>query len=144
MVTGSPIIQYYLFLPREESKSLQVIADLADRLLGLGIDRDGFLLAVGGGVVSDLTGFLASIYLRGIRCGYISASLLSQVDASTGGKNGVNHGGTKNILGIIRQPEFVICDTAMLATLSDEEYLSGLSEMIKTAVIGDTELFQTY
>jgi 3-dehydroquinate synthase len=128
--------------PGEESKSLQVIADLADRLLGLGVDRDGFLLAIGGGVVSDLTGFLASIYLRGIRCGYISASLLSQVDASTGGKNGVNHGGTKNILGIIRQPEFVICDTAMLSTLSDEEYLSGLSEMIKTAVIGDSELYR--
>ena len=67
--------------------------------------------------------------------------LLSQVDASTGGKNGVNLGGTKNILGIIRQPEFVICDPAMLLTLSDEEYLSGLAEMIKTAVIGDKELF---
>ena len=78
------------------------------------IDRNGFILAVGGGVVCDIAGFLASIYMRGIRCGYVSSSLLSQVDASTGGKNGVNLGGTKNILGIIRQPEFVICDPAML------------------------------
>jgi 3-dehydroquinate synthase len=79
--------------------------------------------------------------MRGIRCGYVSTSLLSQVDASTGGKNGVNLGGAKNILGNIRQPEFVICDPEMLLTLTEEEYLSGLAEMIKTAVIGDKELF---
>jgi 3-dehydroquinate synthase len=127
--------------PGEESKQLTVIEDLSEKLLHAGVDRNGFILAIGGGVVSDLAGFLASVYLRGIRCGYISSSLLSQVDASTGGKNGVNLGGTKNILGIIRQPEFVICDTAMLSTLSEEEYLSGLAEMIKTAVIGDETLF---
>ncbi len=127
--------------PGEESKQLRVIEELAEQLLDAGVDRNGFILAVGGGVVCDLAGFLASVYLRGIRCGYVSSSLLSQVDASTGGKNGVNLGGTKNILGIIRQPEFVICDAAMLLTLSEEEYLSGLSEMIKTAVIGDAELF---
>jgi len=128
-------------MPGEESKRLTVIEQLAEKLLDAGIDRNGFILAIGGGVVCDLAGFLASVYLRGIRCGYVSTSLLSQVDASTGGKNGVNLGGTKNILGIIRQPEFVICDPGMLHTLSDEEYLSGLAEMIKTAVIGDKELF---
>ncbi len=127
--------------PGEESKKLTVIEQLAGRLLDAGIDRNGFILAIGGGVVSDLAGFLASVYLRGIRCGYVSTSLLSQVDASTGGKNGVNLGGTKNILGVIRQPEFVICDPSMLLTLSSEEYLSGLAEMIKTAVIGDAHLF---
>ncbi|MCJ7820856.1 MAG: 3-dehydroquinate synthase [Bacteroidales bacterium] len=127
--------------PGEESKKLEVVEHLAERLLETGIDRTGFVLAIGGGVVCDLAGFLASIYMRGISCGYVSTSLLSQVDASTGGKNGVNLGGTKNILGIIRQPEFVICDTTMLLTLSDEEFLSGLAEMIKTAVIGDRELF---
>lgn len=129
-------------LPGEDSKKLSVIEQLASKLLDAGIDRNGFILAVGGGVVCDLAGFLASVYLRGIRCGYVSSSLLSQVDASTGGKNGVNLGGTKNILGIIRQPEFVICDPVMLLTLSEEEYLSGLAEMIKTAVIGDRELFE--
>jgi 3-dehydroquinate synthase len=125
----------------EESKKLGVIEHLAEKLLKTGVDRSGFVLAIGGGVVCDLAGFLASIYMRGIRCGYISTSLLSQVDASTGGKNGVNLGDAKNMLGLIRQPEFVICDTSMLLTLSDQEYLSGLAELIKTAVIGDTELF---
>jgi 3-dehydroquinate synthase len=136
-----PAVPVFSVLPGEESKKLLVIEELAEKLLAEGIDRNGFVLAVGGGVVCDLAGFLASVYLRGIRCGYVSSSLLSQVDASTGGKNGVNLGGTKNILGIIRQPEFVICDPAMLLTLSEEEYLSGLAEMIKTAVIGDIELF---
>lgn len=136
-----PEVPVFSVLPGEESKKLKVIEELAEKLLAAGIDRNGFVLAVGGGVVCDLAGFLASVYLRGIRCGYVSSSLLSQVDASTGGKNGVNLGGTKNILGIIRQPEFVICDPAMLLTLSEEEYLSGLAEMIKTAVIGDKELF---
>ena len=126
----------------EESKKLEVIGNLSERLLEGGVDRSGFILAIGGGVVCDLAGFLASIYMRGIRCGYISSSLLSQVDASTGGKNGVNLGGTKNVLGIIRQPEFVICDPSMLVTLPYEEYLSGLAEMIKTAIIGDKELFE--
>ena len=136
-----PDVPVFSVLPGEESKRLIVIEQLAEKLLDAGIDRNGFILAVGGGVVCDLAGFLASVYLRGIRCGYVSSSLLSQVDASTGGKNGVNLGGTKNILGIIRQPEFVICDPSLLLTLSDEEYLSGLSEMIKTAVIGDKGLF---
>jgi 3-dehydroquinate synthase len=128
--------------PGEGSKKLEVIEKLAEELLEAGIDRTGFILAVGGGVVCDLAGFLASIYMRGIRCGYVSSSLLSQVDASTGGKNGVNLGGTKNMLGNIRQPEFVICDPAMLITLPEQEYLSGLAELIKTAVIGDKELFE--
>jgi 3-dehydroquinate synthase len=128
--------------PGEGSKKLEVIESLAGKLLEKGIDRSGFILAIGGGVVCDLAGFLASVYMRGIGCGYISTSLLSQVDASTGGKNGVNLGGTKNILGNIRQPEFVICDPAMLATLSEQEYLSGLAELIKTAIIGDKDLFE--
>jgi len=126
----------------EESKKLSVIEYLAGRLLDSGIDRSGFILAVGGGVVCDLAGFLASVYMRGIKCGFVSTSLLSQVDASTGGKNGVNLGTTKNMIGTIRQPEFVICDPAMLLTLPEDEYLSGLSELIKTAVIGDKGLFE--
>jgi len=137
-----PDVPVFIVSHGEESKKLQVIEHLAEKLLDAGIDRNGFILAVGGGVVSDLAGFLASIYMRGIRCGYISTSLLSQVDASTGGKNGVNLGGTKNILGNIRQPEFVFCDPVMLLSLPEDEYLSGLAELIKTAVIGDKELFE--
>jgi 3-dehydroquinate synthase len=115
---------------------------LASELLEKGIDRSGFILAIGGGVVCDLAGFLAAVYMRGIRCGFVSTSLLSQVDASTGGKNGVNLGSTKNMIGTIRQPEFVVCDPSMLSTLPDDEFLSGLSELIKTAVIGDKDLFE--
>jgi len=136
-----PKIPVFSLSPGEESKKLKVIEYLAEQLLLAGIDRSGFVLAVGGGVVCDIAGFLASVYMRGIRCGYVSSTLLSQVDASTGGKNGVNLGGTKNMLGTIRQPEFVICDPGMLQTLPDQEYLSGLAELIKTAVIGDKELF---
>jgi 3-dehydroquinate synthase len=136
-----PDVPVFIVTHGEESKKLQVIEYLAEKLLDTGIDRTGFILAVGGGVVCDLAGFLASIYMRGVRCGYISTSLLSQVDASTGGKNGVNLGGTKNILGNIRQPEFVFCDPEMLLSLPEDEYLSGLAELIKTAVIGDKELF---
>lgn len=128
--------------PGEESKQLKEIDKLSHKLLEYGIDRSGFILGIGGGVVCDLAGFLASIYMRGIRCGYVSTSLLSQVDASTGGKTGVNLGGTKNILGTIRQPEFVICDPDMLSTLSESEYLSGLAELIKTAIISDSSLFK--
>jgi 3-dehydroquinate synthase len=128
--------------PGETSKKLKVIDHLAGQLMEAGIDRSGFVLAIGGGVVCDVAGFLASVYMRGIRCGYISTTLLSQVDASTGGKNGVNLGSIKNMLGTIRQPEFVICDPIMLNTLSEDEYLSGLAELIKTAVIGDSALFE--
>jgi 3-dehydroquinate synthase len=127
--------------PGESSKTLESIESLSLKLLDIGIDRSGFILAIGGGVVSDLAGFLSAIYMRGIRCGYISTTSLSQVDASTGGKTGVDLGCFKNILGVIRQPEFVICDQEMLLTLPEEEYLSGLAEMIKTAVIGDKDLF---
>jgi 3-dehydroquinate synthase len=126
----------------EASKNIEVVESLAERLIETGIDRTGFILGIGGGVVCDIAGFLASIYMRGIRCAYVSTSLLSQVDASTGGKNGVNLGGTKNVLGCIRQPEFVICDPVMLQTLPEEEYLSGIAELIKTAIIGDKKLFE--
>jgi 3-dehydroquinate synthase len=137
-----PSFQVLSVLPGEGSKKLEVIENLANQLIEAGIDRSGFVLAIGGGVVCDLAGFLAAVYMRGIRCGYVSTTLLAQVDASTGGKNGVNLGTTKNVLGTIRQPEFVICDPSMLITLSEQEYLSGLAEMIKTAIIGDPELFE--
>ncbi|NLV18032.1 MAG: 3-dehydroquinate synthase [Bacteroidetes bacterium] len=126
--------------PGEKSKQFKIIDSLAKKLLKAGIDRSGFILGIGGGVVCDVTGFLASVYMRGIRAGYVSTSLLSQVDASTGGKTGVNAGSVKNVLGTFRQPEFVICDTTMLRTLPDDEYLSGMSELIKTGIIGDRSI----
>ncbi len=131
---GYPVLKVK---PGEESKSLREIEKLSEKLLKAGTGRSGFILAVGGGVVCDIAGFLASVFMRGIRCGYVSTSLLSQVDASTGGKNGVNLGKIKNVIGSFRQPEFVICDTLMLQTLPEQEYLSGLAELIKTGLIGD-------
>ncbi len=126
--------------PGETSKTLSTISRLVEELLKLGVDRKGFILGIGGGVVCDLAGFLASVYMRGIRFGFISTSLLSQVDASIGGKNGVNSKSAKNIIGLFNQPEFVICDKSMLSTLPEEEYLSGLSELLKAALIRDKSL----
>jgi len=137
-----PDFPVFVVKPGEVSKKLEDIEFLAERLLESGIDRSGFILGIGGGVVCDIAGFLASIYMRGIRCAYVSSTLLSQVDASTGGKNGVNLGSTKNLLGCFRQPEFVICDPAMLQTLPEEEYFSGLAELIKTGIIGNRKLFE--
>jgi 3-dehydroquinate synthase len=128
--------------PGEVSKQLKVIESLSKKLMKEGIDRSGFILAIGGGVVCDIAGFLASVFMRGIRCGYVSTTLLSQVDASTGGKNGVNLGVIKNVIGNFRQPEFVICDTTMLRTLPADEYQSGLAELIKTGIIGDPSIIE--
>jgi 3-dehydroquinate synthase len=139
---GFPDYPVFQIKAGEASKKLEVIESLAERLIESGIDRSGLILGIGGGVVCDVAGFLASIYLRGIRCAYVSTSLLSQVDASTGGKNGVNLGGTKNVLGCFKQPEFVICDPVMLQTLPEDEYFSGLAELIKTALIGNEKLFE--
>lgn len=128
--------------PGEKSKNLRIVEKVSMKMLRSGIDRSGFVLAVGGGVVCDVAGFAASIYMRGIKCGYVSTTLLSQVDASIGGKTGVNMGNTKNILGTFSQPELVICDPSMLKSLPEEEYFSGLSELIKTALIGNEKLFE--
>jgi 3-dehydroquinate synthase len=128
--------------PGEGSKTLHKIEELAYRLLELGIDRSGFILGIGGGVVCDIAGFLASVYMRGIRFGFVSTSLLSQVDASVGGKNGVNLGIVKNIIGSFNQPDFVICDPTMLLTLPEDEFLSGLAELIKMGAIMDSSLLR--
>ena len=100
-----------------------------------------FIVAIGGGIVCDVAGFAASVYMRGLRYGFVSTTLLSQVDASVGGKNGVNFRGYKNMLGVFNQPEFVIMDTAMLQTLSRQEYCSGFAEIVKAAAIKNEALF---
>ena len=86
-----------------------------DKLVEYEADRSTFIVAIGGGIVCDVAGFAASVYMRGLRFGFVSTTLLSQVDASVGGKNGVNFRGYKNMLGVFNQPEFVIIDTSMLA-----------------------------
>lgn len=125
----------------EEHKSLATVEQIHRALIDLGADRKSFLLAVGGGIVTDTAGFAASTYMRGIDFGFVSTTLLGQVDASVGGKNGVNVGGYKNMAGTFTQPQFVVCDPAMLATLPDREFRAGLAEVVKAAVIGDADLF---
>lgn len=125
----------------EQNKTLETLNFIFDRLVMYEADRSTFILAVGGGIVCDVAGFAASVYMRGLQYGFVSTSLLSQVDASVGGKNGVNFRKFKNILGVFNQPEFVIIDTSMLKTLDDREYISGFAEIVKAAVIKDEVLF---
>ncbi len=125
----------------EEIKSLDTVKGLYERLLDLGADRSSFIVGIGGGIVCDIVGFVASTYMRGIKFGFVSTTLLSQVDASVGGKNGVNFGGYKNIVGIFNQPEFVICDQNLLRTLPAREFRCGFAEIIKHGAIADVELF---
>ncbi len=125
----------------EEVKNLDTVQDIFTRLLELEADRSSFILGIGGGVVCDIAGFVASTYMRGIRFGFVASTLLSQVDASVGGKNGVNFSGFKNMVGVFNQPQFVICDPSLLQTLPLREIRCGLAEVVKHAAIADAELF---
>ena len=133
-----PIIYIYA---SEEEKSLSTVESLISRLLALGADRDTFLLGVGGGITTDLVGFTASVYKRGIPFGFVPTTLLAQVDASIGGKNGVNFGGLKNMVGVIRQPEFVFINPDVLKTLPARTFRCGVAEMLKAFIIADREMF---
>ncbi|MBQ3212735.1 MAG: 3-dehydroquinate synthase [Alistipes sp.] len=126
----------------ETSKTLRTLDVIYRRFIELGVDRSCFVLAVGGGIVTDVAGFAASTFMRGVEFGFISTSLLGQVDASVGGKNGVNVDGYKNMVGTFTQPRFVICDVNLLRTLSAREFRTGLAEIIKAGVIGDATLFE--
>jgi 3-dehydroquinate synthase len=126
----------------ERMKSLDTVNYIINELIEMEADRGLFLLGIGGGILCDITGFVASIYMRGVPFGFISTTLLSQVDASVGGKNGVNFKGYKNIVGVFNQPDFVICDPEMLKTLPKEELLNGCAEIIKHGAIADKGLFE--
>lgn len=125
----------------ETAKTLGTVQVVIQKLLDLNADRSTFILGVGGGIVCDVTGFVASVFMRGVRFGFISTTLLSQVDASVGGKNGVNFDGFKNIIGVFNQPEFVLCDPAVLKTLHRSEISNGLAEIVKHALIADAAMF---
>ena len=121
----------------EQEKNLDTVMDICSWLLDEGADRDALVLAIGGGITSDMVGFASSIYKRGVRFAYIPTTLLSQVDAAIGGKTGVNFLKYKNILGVIRQPEWTLISTAFLNTLPRRDFLSGAAEMLKTFIIED-------
>jgi 3-dehydroquinate synthase len=125
----------------EDSKTLQTVEAIYDFFLSQEIDRSSVIIAVGGGIVCDVAGYAASTYMRGVSFGFVATTLLAQVDASVGGKNGVNLRGYKNLIGTFTQPDFVICDPELLRSLPREELVNGYAEVVKTAAIGDAALF---
>ena len=128
--------------PGEESKSIAAAECLWDRMLEIGTDRQSVVLAVGGGVIGDLAGFVAATFARGLRFFQVPTTLLAQVDSSVGGKVGVNLAGGKNMVGAFHQPIGVLIDTQTLDTLDDAQYLAGLGEVVKYGVSLDASLFE--
>lgn len=127
--------------PGEQSKSTETLTEVTEQLISHESHKKTFLLGVGGGVVTDLTGFIASIYMRGVKFGFVPTTLLGMVDASIGGKNGINFQTHKNLLGTIRQPQFILYDNNFLKTLPDTEWNNGFAEVVKTACLFDKPMF---
>jgi 3-dehydroquinate synthase len=125
----------------ERYKRLATVESLAEKLLRLGADRKAVVVALGGGVVGDVAGMLASIYMRGVKLVQVPTTVQAQLDAAIGGKTGVNLKSGKNLLGTFYQPEVVLIDPAALSTLPDREFRAGMYEAIKCGVIGNPELF---
>jgi 3-dehydroquinate synthase len=126
--------------PGETSKKIETVLAVAEKLIAAGADRQTALIALGGGVIGDLTGFAASIYMRGIPVIHLPTTLLAQTDSSIGGKTGVDTDAGKNLLGTFYQPKAVFIDVAFLSTLPDEEFRNGLAEVIKYGIIEAPEL----
>ena len=127
----------------EEFKTLETVEYILDKLCEYQLDRKSLLIALGGGVIGDMTGFTASVYLRGIAFVQVPTTLLAQVDASVGGKTGVNNAYGKNLIGTFYQPEAVYIDTDFLKTLPPREFASGIAEIIKMGVMFDSAFFDT-
>ena len=126
----------------EQAKRLDVASDLWDRLLDLGCDRSSTVVALGGGAVGDLAGFAAATYMRGMNFVQVPTTLLAQVDASIGGKTAIDHPQGKNLIGAFHQPRMVIVDPAVLTTLPEREFRSGLAEVIKHGIVLDAAYFR--
>lgn len=120
----------------ERAKTMATVERITRRLMEMGAGRDTFLLGIGGGITTDICGFVASIYKRGISFGFVPTTLLAMVDAAIGGKNGVNVDGYKNMLGTINQPQFVITCPALLSSFSKSEICKSVPELLKTRLIG--------
>jgi len=125
----------------EQFKNQRTVDSVIEQLINLHADRQTFILGIGGGVVTDIAGFVASIYMRGVKFAFAPTSILAMVDASIGGKNGIDVGVYKNLVGVIRHPEFLLYDYSFLETLPDAEWVNGFAEIIKHACIKDHEMF---
>lgn len=126
----------------ESFKVQETVDSIIAQLIEMGADRQTVLVGVGGGVVTDITGYVAAIYMRGLSFGYVPSSVLAMVDAAIGGKNGIDVGVYKNMVGTIRQPAFLLYDYSLLKTLPREEWVNGFAEVIKHAAIRDAALFR--
>jgi 3-dehydroquinate synthase len=125
----------------EAYKQQATVDYVFERLIAYEADRKTFIVGVGGGVVTDIAGYAASLYMRGVRFGFVPTTILAMVDASIGGKNGVDVGIYKNLVGVIRQPEFLLFDYSLLQTLPPDQWINGFAEIIKHACIKDAALF---
>ncbi|MFI5185894.1 MAG: 3-dehydroquinate synthase [Chitinophagales bacterium] len=128
--------------PGEEYKIQDTVDSIIEQLIAIEADRKTTLVGVGGGVVTDITGYAASVYMRGIKFGFIPTTLLAMVDASIGGKNGIDVGVYKNLVGTIRQPSFILHDLIFLNSLPQSEWINGFAEIIKHACIKDAAMFR--
>ena len=125
----------------EQFKNQQTVDSVINQLINLQADRQTFIVGIGGGVVTDITGFVASVYMRGVKFAFVPTSILAMVDACIGGKNGIDVGVYKNLVGVINHPEFLFYDYSFLETLPDAEWINGFAEIIKHACIKDAEMF---
>jgi 3-dehydroquinate synthase len=128
--------------PGEQFKQQAAVDYIFEKLIAFEADRKTFIVGVGGGVVTDIAGYAASVYMRGLKFGFVPTTILSMVDASIGGKNGVDVGVYKNLVGLIRQPEFLLFDFSLLNSLPQQHWVNGFAEIIKHACIKDDVLFE--
>lgn len=134
----------FVFCGGEENKSLKTIETILEKLASLELTRSDILVALGGGIVGDVTGFAAACYLRGIKFIQIPTTLLAAVDSSVGGKTGVNLSSGKNLAGAFHQPSLVICDTSTFSTMDSERYLDGVGEIVKYAVLKGEDVLDIF
>ena len=125
----------------EKFKVQPTVDAIIEQLVAMEAGRKTLLIGLGGGVITDITGYVASVYMRGIPFGFVPTSLLGMVDAAIGGKNGIDKGVYKNMIGTIRQPQFLLFDTNFLKTLPEAEWINGFAEIIKHACIKDPSMF---
>ncbi len=126
----------------ENSKTLESAERIYDKFLEYDVDRSSLIVGIGGGTVTDATGFVAATFMRGVPFGFVPTTLLAQVDASIGGKNGLNFRGFKNMIGTVKQPEFCVVDFSFLKTLPSDQMISGMAEVAKCGVIMNRRLFE--
>jgi shikimate kinase / 3-dehydroquinate synthase len=127
---------------KEQNKNQETVDGIIEKMLALSVDKSWMLIGLGGGVITDMVGYISAIYKRGLKLGLVPTSILAMCDAAIGGKNGVNVGNYKNMVGTLKQPEFILFDFEFLKSLPKEEFINGFAEIIKHACIKDKAMFE--